>query len=101
MWRLELYRAYFKCVHPHYPILDRQGFALKYADPTKPPSYLLLQAVLFMAAGHCDVALLHSAGFKSRYEARLTMFKRTKALYDALMTGSGLEPAVKDQGKKE
>lgn len=80
---LELFRVYFKYVQPHYPILDRRDFATRYANPTNPPSYLLLQAVFFMAAGHCDVSLLHNAGFKSRYEARLTFFKRTKALYDA------------------
>lgn len=79
----ELYRTYFRCVQPHYPILDPQDFAARYVDIKNPPSWLLLQAVLFMAAGHCDFAVLESAGFKSRSEARLSLFKRTKALYDA------------------
>lgn len=79
----ELFRVYFKYAHPHYPILDRGDFASRYHDPSNPPSYLLLQAVLFMAAGHCPVSLLYEAGFKSRYDARLTLFKRAKALYDA------------------
>ncbi|KAK5006964.1 hypothetical protein LTR60_005434, partial [Cryomyces antarcticus] len=48
----ELFRVYFSCVHPHYPILDRQDFATRYYDAINPPSYLLLQAVCFMAAGH-------------------------------------------------
>ncbi|KAK2783070.1 hypothetical protein FQN52_006537 [Onygenales sp. PD_12] len=78
----ELFRVYFKYVHPHYPILDRRDFACRYADPSNPPSYLLLQAVLFMGSGHCDVSVLEDAGFKSRYDARLALFKRTKALYD-------------------
>ena len=79
----ELFRVYFRYVHPHYPILDRWDFALRYQDLSKPPSYLLLQAVLFMAAGHCETSLLHDIGFTSRYEARLTLFKRARALYDA------------------
>ncbi|KAG5298364.1 cutinase transcription factor 1 alpha [Histoplasma ohiense] len=78
----ELFRVYFKYVHKHYPILDRRDFACRYADPTNPPSFLLLQAVLFMGSGHCDVSVLKDAGFKSRYDARLALFKRTKALYD-------------------
>lgn len=79
----ELYRTYFRCVQPHYPILDPQDFAAHFVDIRNPPSWLLLQAVLFMAAGHCDLSVLKKAGFKSRSEARLTLFKRTKALYDA------------------
>lgn len=79
----ELYRTYFRCVQPHYPILDPQDFATRYIDISDPPSWLLLQAVLFMAAGHCDISVLKAAGFKSRSEARLALFKRTKALYDA------------------
>ncbi|KAJ9628263.1 hypothetical protein H2204_009380 [Knufia peltigerae] len=78
----QLFRTYFDYVHPHYPILDRTEFASQYADPTRPPSYLLLQSVLFMAAGHCDMAVLREAGFDSRYHARKTFFKRAKALYD-------------------
>ncbi|KAK5556571.1 hypothetical protein LTR46_005083 [Exophiala xenobiotica] len=78
----QLFRAYFDFVHPHYPIVDRADFASQYADPTNPPSYLLLQSVLFMAAGHCDMAILRDAGFDSRYHARKTFFQRAKALYD-------------------
>ena len=78
-----LFRTYFRCVQPHYPILDPQYFAAHFIDLSNPPSWLLLQAVLFMAAGHCDMPVLKAAGFKSRSEARLTLFKRTKALYDA------------------
>lgn len=79
----ELFRTYFRCVQPHYPILDSNEFALGFADMKNPTSWLLLQAVLFMAAGHCETSLLKAAGFKSRSEARLILFKRTKALYDA------------------
>ncbi|KAL2354981.1 hypothetical protein BJ546DRAFT_704031 [Cryomyces antarcticus] len=56
----ELFRVYFSCVHPHYPILDRQDFATRYYDAINPPSYLLLQAVCFMAAGHLQSLFLMS-----------------------------------------
>jgi hypothetical protein len=78
----ELFRVYFKYVHPQYPILDRLEFSIRYQNSTNPPSYLLLQAVLFMSAGHCSESLILDAGFTSRYDARLTLFKRAKALYD-------------------
>ncbi|KAJ9610449.1 hypothetical protein H2200_005226 [Cladophialophora chaetospira] len=78
----QLFRTYFEYVHPHYPILDREDFATQYTDLKNPPSYLLLQSVLFMAAGHCDYSVLREAGFDSRYHARKTFFQRAKALYD-------------------
>jgi hypothetical protein len=78
----QLFRTYFEYVHPHYPILDRADFAAHYTDLKNPLSYLLLQSVLFMAAGHCDLSLLLDAGFDSRYHARKTFFQRAKTLYD-------------------
>ncbi len=78
-----LFKSYFTYFHPHYPILDRADFAERYRHPLDPPSYFLLQSVLFTAVGHCDQALIHQAGFASRYQARSTLFKRAKALYDA------------------
>ena len=80
---VELFRAYFTHVAPHYPIIDRSNFIFLYAIPQRPPSWLLLQSVLFMAAGHCDEHLLKEAGFISRYDARVTLFNRAKALFDA------------------
>lgn len=79
----ELYRTYFTYVHPHYPIIDRKDFSVRYADPSNPPSYLLMQAVFFMASGHCDESILQEAGFDSRCDARLKLYKRAKALYDS------------------
>ena len=78
----QLFHTYFEYVHPHYPILDRADFAAQYTDLKNPPSYFLLQSVLFMAAGHCDLSVLLDAGFESRYHARKTFFQRAKALYD-------------------
>jgi hypothetical protein len=80
---LDLFTVYFTYVHPHYPILSRSDFADKYRRPSAPPSYLLLQSVLFTAVGHCDSALLRRLGLGSRYDARLKLFKRASALYNA------------------
>lgn len=80
---LSLFKTFFEYVAPHYPIIDRRSFIVEYAIPRRPPSWLLLQAVIFMAAGHCDEALLKDAGFESRHHARMIFFKRAKALYDA------------------
>ena len=79
----ELFKAYFEYAYPHNPILSRTQFAKSYSNPTSPPSYLLLQSVLFAAVGHCDASVITRAGFETRYAARLELFKRAKALYDA------------------
>ena len=80
----DLYRAYFDYAYPHNPILSRVEFARAYSDPQiRPPSYLLLQSVLFAAVGHCDISVIKRAGYNSRYQARAELFKRAKALYDA------------------
>lgn len=47
---LELFKTYFEHVSPHYPIIDRGLFLFQYAIPRSPPSWLLLQAVLFMVS---------------------------------------------------
>ncbi|KIX98994.1 uncharacterized protein Z520_05455 [Fonsecaea multimorphosa CBS 102226] len=78
----QLFQTYFEYVHPHYPIIDREDFAAQYTDLKTPASYLLLQSVLFMASGHCELSVLVDAGFESRYHARKTFFQRAKALYD-------------------
>ncbi|EXJ73930.1 uncharacterized protein A1O5_02224 [Cladophialophora psammophila CBS 110553] len=78
----QLFQTYFEYVHPHYPVIDREDFAAQYVDLKNPASYLLLQSVLFMASGHCELSVLLDAGFESRYHARKTFFQRAKALYD-------------------
>ncbi|KAK5462726.1 hypothetical protein LTS15_002438 [Exophiala xenobiotica] len=76
-----LLRTYFNCVHPAFPILDKDDF-LKSLQRGH-TSILLLQAVYSVAATHCESSLLSEAGFHSRHAARLAFHKRAKALYDA------------------
>lgn len=76
-----LLEIYFEIFHPNYPIFNRDDFFSRQQDQSLP--LLLLHAVYFLAATHCDMALISDAGFSSRQEARLTFYKRAKALYDA------------------
>jgi hypothetical protein len=76
-----LLETYFQIFHPNHPIFDRNDFFRRQHDQGL--SLLLLHAVYFLAATHCDIELISDAGFSSRQEARLTFYKRAKALYDA------------------
>lgn len=80
---MQLFRVFFIHVAPFHPILDRADFIFQFAIPKRPPSWLLLQAVLFAAASHCEEQLLRDAGLGSKSSARTTLFNRAKALYDA------------------
>lgn len=53
---LELFKTYFEHVSPHYPIIDRVLFLFQYAIPRSPPSWLLLQAVLFVVSSFGSVS---------------------------------------------
>lgn len=74
----ELLAAYFRHVHPGFPVLDEAVFMGQYRgrDPHNPPSLLVLQAVLMVGAhvcGHRPDRLALKAGF----------FRRAKMLFDA------------------
>jgi hypothetical protein len=73
--------TYFQIFHPNHPIFNAGDFFRKYQEQRL--SLLVLHAVYFLGATHCDMALIRNAGFSSRQEARLTFYKRAKALYDA------------------
>ncbi|KAI9871346.1 MAG: hypothetical protein M1830_003011 [Pleopsidium flavum] len=79
--RDQLLRTYFDCVHPSFPILDRPEFIR--LNVNNHLSLLILQSVYFVAATHCEESLILEAGFRTRHSARLTFYKRAKALYDA------------------
>jgi hypothetical protein len=76
-----LLRTYFDCVHPAFPILDKDDFLSSVQRGNA--STLLLQAVYSVAATHCESSLLSEADFPTRHAARLAFYKRAKALYDA------------------
>jgi Fungal specific transcription factor domain len=77
----KLIHVYFDCMHPAWPIFDRDKFARLYEENMLSP--LVCQIVYFLAVTLCDESLLHEAGFKSRYKARIAFYTRAKALYHA------------------
>lgn len=76
-----LFEAYFSWFHPCFPILDRQNFFKSYITKTISP--LLLQAVLFVGASHCNQKVMAGLGYPDRQETRNTMYNHAKDIYDA------------------
>lgn len=85
--QLELLRCYVEYVHCHYPILDIQEFAdaLSEKKDTK-LSLLLFQGVMFSGASFAKMSILQEAGFATREEAQILLFKRVKVGSRLLMT---------------
>jgi hypothetical protein len=77
----KLIRVFFECTHPSFPIFDKEIFTRLYESDQA--SILTLQTIFMVAVTNCDEQLIHELGFSSRYIARLTFYKRAKALYDA------------------
>ncbi|EAW23645.1 fungal specific transcription factor domain-containing protein [Aspergillus fischeri NRRL 181] len=76
-----LVQTFFAVVYPHCPIFDLSEFHTKYKAEQVSP--LVLQALYFVGAAHCEVSLIEKAGFANRYMATFTFYQRAKALYDA------------------
>lgn len=68
-------------MYPLCPIFDLSEFHAKYKAGQVSP--LVLQALYFVGAAHCDSSRIEKAGFSSRYMATFTFYQRAKALYDA------------------
>jgi len=75
-----LIAEYFEVVHPTYPVLCKRGFLQSLQTNTF--SHQLVQAVLLVAATHCDWAILQRAGYVSRREAVEGFYHRARALFD-------------------
>jgi hypothetical protein len=76
----ELVYIFFNCVHPAFPVLDRQDFCALYRHGRS--SVLVQQTIYFLASIVCSEASLKRAGFLDRYSARRAFYLRAKALYD-------------------
>lgn len=75
-----LVAQYFAIVHPVYPVLAKTAFLDSLHSSSL--SHQLLQAVLMVAALHCEWAVLQRAGFVSRREAIEAFYRRARALHD-------------------
>ncbi|RFU30531.1 hypothetical protein B7463_g5824, partial [Scytalidium lignicola] len=78
--RDQLVYMFFKCVHPAFPVFDRQEFCALYQQNRA--SLLILQTIFFLSSVICGEDILKAAGFIDRYSARRTFYLRAKALYD-------------------
>lgn len=76
----ELVSLFFECVHPAYPVFDRQEFCALYQQSKA--SLLVLQTIYFLSSIICSEDALKRAGFLDRYSARRAFYLRAKALYD-------------------
>jgi hypothetical protein len=83
-----LVEVFMRCSFPAFPIFPQEEFMHKYIDGSLSP--LLLSAVYMVATFHAPEALLHEAGFASRYHASMTFYRRAKALYDADFETDGI-----------
>lgn len=76
-----LLRSFFDYVYPFMPILDLDGFTQSVAarnGTSGKLSLLLFQAVLFAGTAHVSMDHLRNAGFRTRRQARKTLFQRTR-----------------------
>ncbi|KAK1994728.1 hypothetical protein LX36DRAFT_693007 [Colletotrichum falcatum] len=72
--------AYFRWLHPCFPVVDELDTWTKYREGNLSP--LLLQAILFMAVMHCDDDALPALGFGGRHMAKWVFYNRAKDIYD-------------------
>jgi transcriptional regulatory protein AMDR len=76
--RDDLVDAFFKKIHPGFPVIDQAEFMSQYGDPQNPPPLLLLQSVLLAGAHVCQ----HPKVAESRALVKMALFRRAKALFD-------------------
>jgi hypothetical protein len=67
-------------VWPIYPVVNRQEFLLQYKAKKVP--WILLHSLCFISATFCPLAILHRAGFIGRKQARMSYYRKAKALFD-------------------
>lgn len=76
----QLVRLFFECVHPAYPVFDRQEFCSLYRN--RKSSLLVQHTIYFLSSIICSEDTLKRAGFGNRFSARRAFYLRAKALYD-------------------
>ncbi|GAB1201930.1 hypothetical protein APSETT445_000528 [Aspergillus pseudonomiae] len=77
----QLIQAFFRKLHPAFPVFDRQRFTRLYHQGQASP--LVLQTIFFLGFTVGSEELVHTAGYSERATARKTHYLRAKALYDA------------------
>ena len=80
-FRNELLKCFIRWVYPWSPVVSLDNVVRTMSGAkgaTSKMSLLLFQAIMFAGAGFADLAILRSAGFASRKEARKHFFNRCK-----------------------
>jgi hypothetical protein len=80
-FRNELLKCFVRWVYPWSPVVNLDHVVKNFSgnnSGTGKLSLLLFQAMMFAGAGFADLAILRSAGFNSRKEARKHFFHRCK-----------------------
>lgn len=72
--------AYFANFHVFCPVLDRRSFLDSVDDGTV--STTLLRCVLFVASIHCDMDILHCAGYSTRTDAGDDLFGKASTAFN-------------------
>ncbi|KIW30399.1 uncharacterized protein PV07_06144 [Cladophialophora immunda] len=75
-----LLNTFLDRVYPLYPIFKRRSFLESYRAQQLP--WLLLHSVCFAAVTFCEEDVLFRAGYQNRIEARLSYYRKAKALFD-------------------
>ncbi|OQU97001.1 Fungal specific transcription factor domain-containing protein [Cladophialophora immunda] len=80
----ELISRYFHLVHPFIPVIHTSRF---FEDFTKPrleaANLLVLWSVFFAAASFVDAHIIKKAGYASRKDMKLAMYRRAKYIFDS------------------
>lgn len=79
--REALIQAYLEHVHPLLPVINIEDFVESLIEDNNfnaKVSLLFLQAVMFAGSAYVDLGLLAAAGFKTRKEARTTLYQRVR-----------------------
>ncbi|KAF2114277.1 cutinase transcription factor 1 alpha [Lophiotrema nucula] len=79
--RQELLESYFRWFHPQFAVVDEPEVWKLHSQGTLSP--LLLQAMLFIGAIHCDDETILALGWGSRHRVRYIFYNRAKDIYDA------------------
>ncbi|KAL4964936.1 Zn(II)2Cys6 transcription factor [Aspergillus stella-maris] len=80
----EFVRQYFLQVHPSSPVIDEAEFWRVYRNPGtgKKISLFVFQAILFAGSPYISTETIRKCGWTDKRNARNTLYKRVKALYD-------------------
>ncbi|KAI9375126.1 hypothetical protein BJX61DRAFT_540151 [Aspergillus egyptiacus] len=80
----EFVRQYFLQIHPGSPVIDEAEFWRVYRCPAagKKISLFVFQAILFAGSPYVSAETIRKCGWSDKRNARNTLYKRSKALYD-------------------